>query len=168
METKKCFKCGRELPITEFYRHPRMADGHLNKCKECTKNDVHKNYEKNIQSEEYIEKQRARGRDKYRRLGYVSKKNPHSENRNTRRFLSRRGIDVTGLEVHHWNYNRKKDVFLLGRREHKYIHNFLVYDPISKMFYYNGELLESKQQHRAIIVELLKKAAEEIQEYDFE
>jgi hypothetical protein len=37
---KTCFKCGKEASIESFYRHSRMADGHLGKCKECTKADA--------------------------------------------------------------------------------------------------------------------------------
>ena len=37
---KRCFKCGLEKELTQFYKHKEMSDGHLNKCKECTKKDT--------------------------------------------------------------------------------------------------------------------------------
>ena len=43
---KTCFKCHSLLPLSEFYAHPMMGDGHLGKCKECTKTDVRENSHK--------------------------------------------------------------------------------------------------------------------------
>ena len=37
MRSKVCKWCEKELPLTEFHTHPQMADGHVNKCKACTK-----------------------------------------------------------------------------------------------------------------------------------
>jgi hypothetical protein len=48
MTTKVCFKCNVEWPLIFFYKHKQMKDGHLNKCKKCTKNDTKENLLKNI------------------------------------------------------------------------------------------------------------------------
>ncbi len=40
MKSKTCFKCGTTKLLQEFYAHPRMQDGHLNKCKVCTRADT--------------------------------------------------------------------------------------------------------------------------------
>lgn len=45
METKVCRKCGRELPITEFYKNKLYKDGYMNMCKKCNNaysNESHK------------------------------------------------------------------------------------------------------------------------------
>lgn len=40
MDTKTCFKCGKTKPLSDFYTHKQMADGHLGKCKDCTRADT--------------------------------------------------------------------------------------------------------------------------------
>lgn len=55
---KVYFKCGAAKPYTDFYKHSKMADGHLGKCKECTKADVKKHRVENDSVREY---DRARG-----------------------------------------------------------------------------------------------------------
>ena len=64
--TKVCFKCGECKPLSAFYKHARMADGHLNKCKECTKADVKERRRTNPQVQEYDRKRGSR-----QTLGYL-------------------------------------------------------------------------------------------------
>jgi len=58
---KSCFKCGAEKPLSEFYKHKRMLDGHLNKCKECTKRDVKAHRKNPKYREKVLAYDRARG-----------------------------------------------------------------------------------------------------------
>ncbi len=55
---KKCFKCLVIKPLNCFYSHKKMADGHVNKCKECNKKDVSNNYRENIDHYKKYEKSR--------------------------------------------------------------------------------------------------------------
>jgi hypothetical protein len=60
MTTKKCFKCNQEKELTEFYKHPKMPDGRVNKCKECNKADVRKNWWDKIDEKREYDKNRQR------------------------------------------------------------------------------------------------------------
>lgn len=161
-QTKVCFKCGRELPLSKFYKHPKMADGHLNKCKDCTKNDVHNKYMDNIENQEFVEKERARNREKYHRLGYKDVyKHAHSGTKNVARNVRKQLNVPKTCEIHHWNYNFLYDFFILDKRMHSRIHKKITFDEESKCFLFNGILLDTKQKHKQAIRTILNLSPEQ-------
>ena len=157
MKTKVCKKCGIEKPLTEFYKHPSMGDGYLGKCKDCTKDDVHRLYMDKINDPSFVENERTRGRDKYHRL-YSGIKHPkrHPENGSTRRYFENNGVIMDAeYEVHHWNYNYPHNAFVLTGREHSRLHKQLLFNKSTKCFTYNGVILDTVEKHTHVITEVL-------------
>ncbi|ACI54425.1 hypothetical protein Rleg2_1131 [Rhizobium leguminosarum bv. trifolii WSM2304] len=95
---KTCFKCERVKPLTEFYRHKQMADGHLNKCKECTKADVLSNYHKNPERVKAYESRRAMLEHRVEARRQYARRNPDVISRinraSTKRHPDRRSARV--------------------------------------------------------------------------
>jgi len=79
---KKCFKCEKEKPLTEFYKHKQMKDGHLNKCKDCTKSDSTDHRNNNLDKIRSYDRERGnRHKDGYLqeyRAKYPNKYKAHS------------------------------------------------------------------------------------------
>lgn len=129
--SKKCFKCGEVKDLSEFYKHKRMKDGHVNKCKDCNKNDVAKHRLKNIdkiraydrergnrQDYEYVRQWRADNPKKYRAHTMV---NNHVREGN----LHSKPCEICGKEktvAHHDDYDHPLNVRWLCQAHHKQWH----------------------------------------------
>ncbi|MGD9687793.1 MAG: hypothetical protein AB7U43_12550 [Desulfobacter sp.] len=144
---KKCFKCGTEKPLTEFYRHSQMADGHLGKCKDCAKKDVHAHRLENLERIQDYDRQRSKSSHrklqrkiyadnhsdimKFHKKAYIER-NPEKRaahvlvgNAIRAGKLLRQPCIVcqsVSSEAHHEDYSRPLDVIWLCRKHHSELH----------------------------------------------
>ena len=168
--SKVCFKCNAEKPLTDYYKHPKMGDGHLGKCKACTKSDTKKRAVELADDPEWVEKEQARHRDKYHRLGYreLHKTTPEQKAEDMARYIARypekhiaRGMTakikpvVAGNQMHHWCYAPlyANDLIELSVADHYTAHRFIEYDQSCMMYRQKGTglLLDSREAHECFI-----------------
>ena len=140
---KKCFKCNEVKDLSWFYPHKQMADGHLNKCKECAKKDSDDNFKRKLLDPNWQIKERERQRNKQAKrvkagLSKIYKretppvhirKEKYGEYMNAIRDgkLTPTPCEVCGKEKtqgHHEDYSKPLDVVWLCTRHHadRHIH----------------------------------------------
>ena len=137
MGIKSCRRCGEAKPLTEFYAHKKMADGHLNVCKECVKNRVKTHRAENDSVREY---------DRWRYQNHPDRKNRGKENskryraKNPEKYkahtmvnnairdgkITKQPCVVCGnlsVHAHHHDYSKPLDVtWLCAKHHHRHHH----------------------------------------------
>lgn len=135
---KICFKCNEEKNIDNFYKHKKMADGYLNKCKDCARKDVIEHRKNNDSIREY---------DRWRYYNDPNKrasiiehtqnwinKNPEARkahiilgNAVRDKKIIKQPCEVCGstyrIHGHHDDYNKPLEVKWLCAKHHQRLHN---------------------------------------------
>ena len=138
MKIKKCFKCGKKKPLEEFYKHPQMSDGTVNKCKECNKKDVREHRLNPKYREKILEYDRQRFKKPERKekvMKYQKKRREeYPEKERARRLINyrvRKGLikkkhcELCGekkTEAHHDDYSKPLEVRWLCFKCHRKVH----------------------------------------------
>lgn len=137
VSSKQCFKCGKVKVLSDFYKHPMMADGHVNKCKECNKLDNSLNRCKRVEYYRAYDSDRAKRKHRAEAAAEISAlwrgQDPRimqCHNAVTRAVKSGRLVrqpcerceSVKSL-AHHESYNKPLDVVWLCQPCHKARHS---------------------------------------------
>lgn len=119
---KECRECHIEKPLSDYYRHAMMRDGHLNKCKPCVRSRVRRHRDENIDRIRAYD--RKRGYREYDAVKAAARRKVNHElaaGRLVRKPCVRCG-DVKA-EAHHEDYSKPLDVVWMCKTHHAEAHH---------------------------------------------
>ena len=129
---KTCFKCGALKALGDFYAHAKMADGHLNKCKSCTKADTRAYTLENSERMKAWRLKSARSPSAVEKKAAWHAKNPEARRAHAmvhkavnRGALLRLPCEICGasdVEAHHPHYGAPLLVTWLCKHHHNEVH----------------------------------------------
>ena len=139
VDSKICFKCGETKSLDNFYKHSKMADGHLNKCKECAKNDVSKHRNQNLEKVRAYDRARGKIPERIKANTEVNRAwRAEDKRRQMAHYAVSRAIKAGSLVrspcvrcgeqkslAHHEDYDKPLDVMWLCQPCHKQRHKEL-------------------------------------------
>ncbi len=139
--TKKCFKCKQIKIINDFYRHSHMADGFLNKCKNCLNKYNREHYKNHIEyykAHMKIYNQTEKGKiirkeatSKWRKNNpeKIMANNAVNNALHAKKFFKepcKKCGDKENIEGHHEDYDKPLEVIWLCRQHHFEIHKTIM------------------------------------------
>lgn len=155
MAKKQCKECLKEKSLDNFY-------GLQGECKECTKKRVREREIALRENPEWVQREKARNREKYFRLYKGIKQDASIKKKAMKNYFekypekrlaqnSSQHLSKKGFQIHHWSYNPEhyKDVIYLSKIDHAKLHRYMIYDQERKMYRRcdTMELLDTKESH---------------------
>lgn len=133
---KTCFGCNTPKALNEFYTHPQMKDGRLNKCKECIRADATNHRNANIEKARAYDIERSkRPENKAKFAEYQKKYDPLNQEKLKAHAAVDKAIRKGGLtrqpcercertdtHAHHEDYSKPLEVRWLCPPHHKERH----------------------------------------------
>jgi hypothetical protein len=133
---KCCRRCGQKKPLTEFYAHPFMADGHLNYCKDC------KRVEATLRRDANLGEARLRQRRRYQLSKSNGQKREWQRRKRQKNPLKYKAYNAVAravasgklvpkpcavcgdlpTEAHHHDYSKPLEVNWLCQKHHLELH----------------------------------------------
>lgn len=120
METKVCTKCGRELPLSDFYNNKSKKDGKTSECKYCYKEYSDANKEK---IKEYQKEYRENNKEKIKDYKKEYNKEYYENNKERRKEYCENNKEK--INKYYRNRRKEDELFAVTCRCRRRIQNFI-------------------------------------------